>query len=297
MPVDVHIAHIPSAARLYGAFLLAVLCVLLWLLLGDAFLPRGAGFSLLVLYLASTACGALVQRLSSRLPPLLGMLLAGLVLRNLPGEPLRSDHALLGHAFAWWSNKLRACALATIMLRAGLGLDLAKLRRMGLATARLAFCPCLAEALTVALLAAALLSMPPAWGAHGMLKVLARLPSASRNVAAAAAATAAAAISHTSAQRCKVGCTAGAPPWRCVLLPLAAPAAWDARCRVCPATQAPVAARGAATRQRQRSPSRRPGGTLGFVIAAVSPAVVVPGMLDLQALTPTLRLSLSLRLS
>ena len=44
-----------------------------------------------------------------------------------------------------------------------------------------------------------------------------------------------------------------------------------------------MAARGAATRQRQRSPSRRPGGTLGFVIAAVSPAVVVPGMLDLQA--------------
>ena len=170
MPVDVHIAHIPSAARLYGAFLLAVLCVLLWLLLGDAFLPRGAGFSLLVLYLAASAAGALVKRLSRRLPPLLGMLLAGLVLRNLPGEPLRSDHALLGHAFAWWSNKLRACALATIMLRAGLGLDLAKLRRMGLATARLAFCPCLAEALTVALLAAALLSMPPAWGGHGRPK-------------------------------------------------------------------------------------------------------------------------------
>ena len=155
---------------LYGVFLLAVLCVLLWLLLGDAFLPRGAGFSLLVLYLAASAAGALVKRLSRRLPPLLGMLLAGLVLRNLPGEPLRSDHALLGHAFAWWSNKLRACALATIMLRAGLGLDLAKLRRMGLATARLAFCPCLAEALTVALLAAALLSMPPAWGMHSMLE-------------------------------------------------------------------------------------------------------------------------------
>ena len=170
MPVDVHIAHIPSAARLYGAFLLAVLCVLLWLLLGDAFLPRGAGFSLLVLYLAASAAGALVKRLSRRLPPLLGMLLAGLVLRNLPGEPLRSDHALLGHAFAWWSNKLRACALATIMLRAGLGLDLAKLRKMGLATARLFFCPCLAKALIVALLAAALLSMPPAWGAHSMLK-------------------------------------------------------------------------------------------------------------------------------
>ena len=155
MPVDVHIAHVPTASQLvpwvYGAFQLAVLYVLLWLLLGDAFLPRGAGFSLLVLYLASTACGLLVKRLSRRMPPLLGMLLAGLVLRNLPGEPLRSDHAFLGHAFGWWSNKLRACALATIMLRAGLGLDLVKLRKIGLAMARLAFCPCIAEALTVAL--------------------------------------------------------------------------------------------------------------------------------------------------
>ena len=158
--------HMRLALYVYGAFLLAVLWVLLWLLLGDAFLPRGAGFSLLLLFLVAAAAGALVKQLSRRLPPLLGMLLAGLALRNLPGDPLRSDHALLGHAFAWWSNKLRACALATIMLRAGLGLDLAKLRRLGLATARLAFCPCLAEALTVALLATALLSMPPAWGGH-----------------------------------------------------------------------------------------------------------------------------------
>ena len=70
MPVDVHIAHIPTASQLvpwvYGTFQLAVLYVLLWLLWGDAFLPRGAGFSLLVLYLASTACGLLVKRLSRR---------------------------------------------------------------------------------------------------------------------------------------------------------------------------------------------------------------------------------------
>lgn len=173
---------------LYYSGLLAVLWVFLWLLFGDALLPRGTGFGLFVLYLLARGCGDLVKRASKRLPPLLGMLLAGLLLRNLPGEPIRSEHDLLGYDFPWWSNKLRSCALAIIMLRAGLGLDLAKLRKMGLATARLAFCPCFAEALTVGLLAAPLLSMPPAWG-----------------------------------------------------------------------------------------------GTLGFVIAAVSPAVVVPGMLDLQA--------------
>ena len=161
---DTRAPAVRAVPYLYGVFLLAVLCVLLWLLLGNAFLPRGAGFSLLVLYLAASATGALVKRLSRRLPPL-GMLLAGLVLRNLPGEPLLRARAPRPRL-----RLVRACALATIMLRAGLGLDLAKLRKMGLATARLFFCPCLAKALIVALLAAALLSMPPAWGAHSMLK-------------------------------------------------------------------------------------------------------------------------------
>ena len=53
------------------------------------------------------------------------------------------------------------------MLRAGLGLDLSKLRRLGLSVLRLAVLPCLAEALTVALLSAWWLSLPPAWA--GML--------------------------------------------------------------------------------------------------------------------------------
>ena len=74
------------------------------------------------------------------------------------------------------------------MLRAGLGIDGAKLRALGLATVRLAVLPCTAEALSIAALSGPLLGLPLAWG-----------------------------------------------------------------------------------------------GTLGFVIAAVSPAVVVPGMLDLGA--------------
>ena len=59
---------------------------------------------------------------------------------------------------------LRAAALAIIMLRAGLGLDLDKLRKLGLATARLAFLPCLCEALAILGLSNALLGLPPAWG-------------------------------------------------------------------------------------------------------------------------------------
>ena len=174
------------AAWAYLVAILGVLYVVAFVLLGAAMLPGGAGFCLLLVYVLASLCGDVVKALSPRLPPLLGMLLAGLVLRNVP-TVLDATAPVLGHGFDWWSSQARAGALAVIMLRAGLGLDLAKLRKLGLLTARLAFGPCLAEALTVALLAAPLLELPPAWG-----------------------------------------------------------------------------------------------GTLGFVIAAVSPAVVVPGMLDLQ---------------
>ena len=127
-------------------------------------LPGGAGWSLALLYLCATAAGKALPLLAKRLPPLLGMLAAGLLLRNIPGGALSSAEPLLGEAFTWWSRWLRAAALAVIMLRAGLGLDLDKLRKLGLATARLAFLPCLTEALTVLGVSGPLLALPPAWG-------------------------------------------------------------------------------------------------------------------------------------
>lgn len=134
-----------------------------WLLLGDSMLPDGAGFALVLLYVVSTLLGKAIPLASKQLPPLLGMLTAGLVLRNA-GNLLLPSEVLLGHTFEWWSRWLRAAALAVIMLRAGLGLDLDKLRKLGLATARLAFLPCLSEALLVLGLSGPVLGLPPAWG-------------------------------------------------------------------------------------------------------------------------------------
>ena len=129
------------------------------------------------------------------MPPLVGMLGTGLLLANANpiGEhgPLDADEPLLGESFEWWSSTIRAFALAVIMLRAGLGLNVGKLRQMGLTAAKLACVPCCTEALVVMVLAGPLLGLPWQWG-----------------------------------------------------------------------------------------------GTLGFVLAAVSPAVVVPGMLSLQACAP-----------
>ena len=120
-----------------------------WLLFGAALEPGGAGWALTLLYFLATIAGKLVPLVYNRLPPLLGMLLVGLLLRNVPGGAIDASIPLLGQSFDWWSRWLRAAALSVIMLRAGLGLDLDKLRKLGFATMRLAFLPCLAEALTV----------------------------------------------------------------------------------------------------------------------------------------------------
>ena len=72
------------------------------------------------------------------------MLLAGALLANLP--MVRG----VGRLDPGWSRVLRSAALAVILVRAGLGLDPAKLRAMSALVFRLAFLPCLAESSLVA---------------------------------------------------------------------------------------------------------------------------------------------------
>ncbi len=111
--------------------------------------------ALVLLFAAAAAGGWVAAR--CRMPPLLGMLAAGFLLRNLPGELL---HDLPDR----WSVALRLLALTVILLRAGLGLDLDALRRLQGAFMRLAFLPNLAEALSVAVISHFLLGLPPLWG-------------------------------------------------------------------------------------------------------------------------------------
>ena len=116
----------------------------------------GSLFALLVLLLVSWVAGWLVQLV--RLPPLLGMLVTGIVLNNVPGIDVARG---LDPA---WSSTVRSVALAIILLRAGLGLDPAALRKLSGVVLRLACCPCLVETLVVAVSARLLLSLPWTWG-------------------------------------------------------------------------------------------------------------------------------------
>jgi len=58
----------------------------------------------------------------------------------------------------------RAIALAVILARAGLGLDPHALRKLSFGVIRLAFTPCIVEAVTTAVASHFILGFPWAWG-------------------------------------------------------------------------------------------------------------------------------------
>ena len=102
----------------------------------------GAVFTTLLLLVTAIMGGKLVSLAS--LPPLLGMLLVGMLLANVP--VLKT----VGRLDSSWSSVIRSTALAVILIRAGLGLDPDKLRKLSLMVFRLAFLPCLTESCVVA---------------------------------------------------------------------------------------------------------------------------------------------------
>eukprot|EP00931_Biecheleriopsis_adriatica_P037237 TRINITY_DN21370_c0_g1_i1.p1 TRINITY_DN21370_c0_g1~~TRINITY_DN21370_c0_g1_i1.p1 ORF type:complete len:528 (-),score=124.25 TRINITY_DN21370_c0_g1_i1:255-1838(-) len=130
----------------------------LYLTCGEDGGPGGALFALLTIYILALAAGTAIGY-TKQLPPLLGMLVAGFALRNLPyvGEHVGAK------VNTQWSSVLRLVALVLILCRAGLAIDLKALRRLRFVVARLAALPCLCEAAVAAGLAAWLLEFPIAW--------------------------------------------------------------------------------------------------------------------------------------
>jgi NhaP-type Na+/H+ or K+/H+ antiporter len=92
-----------------------------------------------------------------RLPPLLGMMVAGIILRNVPGN-------LLDPISPAWSSTLRNIALVIILLRGGLSLDAKKLWSLKFVLPLLAILPCVFEGALDSIIAIFLLQMPWQWG-------------------------------------------------------------------------------------------------------------------------------------
>ena len=96
--------------------------------------------------LSGLFAGQLARRLG--LPPLVGMVLAGVALGPEVGAVLSQD--MLSAADA-----LRTVAIMVILMRAGLGLDREKLMQQGTVALRLGCLPALTEAIAIALMAMA----------------------------------------------------------------------------------------------------------------------------------------------
>lgn len=107
-------------------------------------------WSLALVFLGGLLAGALFRRL--RLPPLLGMLLLGILI-----GPYALD--LLDGSLLAVSADLRRIALIVILTRAGLSLDLADLRKVGRPAFLLCFVPATCEMIGVILLAPRLLGV------------------------------------------------------------------------------------------------------------------------------------------
>ncbi|XP_034413320.1 sodium/hydrogen exchanger 9B2 [Cyclopterus lumpus] len=142
--------------------LLSLLFLVVWSITGSECLPGGNLFGVVVLFICSVLGGKLVGMIQlptlPPFPPLLGMLLAGLLLRNVP---YITDAVYID---THWSSALRNIALSIILTRAGLGLDPSALSRLKAVCLRLAIGPCVVEASIVAVVSHFLLGLPWVWG-------------------------------------------------------------------------------------------------------------------------------------
>jgi NhaP-type Na+/H+ or K+/H+ antiporter len=130
-----------SVARVIMA--VATYVMLLFIFELNYFIPYDGGFAIVVLWSSALVCGQLMAFIG--MPPLLGMLIAGIALKNL-GDPVRG----LPDS---WAAAIRAFGLMNILMRGGLEMDMGAVRRIGMAVVRLTVLPGVSEALCVAGLA------------------------------------------------------------------------------------------------------------------------------------------------
>eukprot|EP00088_Acartia_fossae_P039215 TRINITY_DN4080_c0_g1_i4.p1 TRINITY_DN4080_c0_g1~~TRINITY_DN4080_c0_g1_i4.p1 ORF type:complete len:584 (-),score=105.68 TRINITY_DN4080_c0_g1_i4:743-2494(-) len=159
--------HGPVATLFTWSLVIVTIWAASYVILGQVALPGkevitvdihgGTVFSILFLLVLAYLGGMFVALV--KLPPLLGMLIVGILVNFVPyisviGEGIDNK----------WSAALRSAALTIILLRAGLGLDPVALKKLSMMVFRLAFSPCIAESVIVAVASHYMLGFPWKWG-------------------------------------------------------------------------------------------------------------------------------------
>ena len=119
-------------------------------------IPNGHFFALILLLIFSSVCGFFAKLIG--LPPLFGMIIAGLLLRNVP----YIDFAR--HIQPAWSSTIRNVALVIILIRGGLSMKPKDLKRLKHAVLILGSIPCVLEGAVDGVIAIVYLKMPWQWG-------------------------------------------------------------------------------------------------------------------------------------
>ncbi len=119
------------------------------------YIPSGHVFALVVLGIVSALFGFIVK--VCYIPPLVGMIIAGFMLRNLP-------IVLIGQISPVWSSVIRNIALVIVLVRGGLALSFKQLNQVKFAFLFLSFVPCVLEGCLDGIIATFYLNLPWQWG-------------------------------------------------------------------------------------------------------------------------------------
>eukprot|EP00184_Porphyridium_aerugineum_P000293 CAMPEP_0184697044 /NCGR_PEP_ID=MMETSP0313-20130426/4155_1 /TAXON_ID=2792 /ORGANISM="Porphyridium aerugineum, Strain SAG 1380-2" /LENGTH=577 /DNA_ID=CAMNT_0027155805 /DNA_START=244 /DNA_END=1977 /DNA_ORIENTATION=- len=127
----------------------------LYVLLGDDVLPGSPLFALLVCWAFAVVLGVVFDVIG--LPSLLGQLIAGIVLRNLPGDILKGMKSS-------WMGVIRAFSMSLVMTRSGFSVNFKALYDYKWVGIRAGILPVIAVGIFVGCMAVPLLDLPWALG-------------------------------------------------------------------------------------------------------------------------------------
>ncbi|XP_026553640.1 sodium/hydrogen exchanger 9B2-like [Pseudonaja textilis] len=140
----------------------AVIWGLIWSFTGKESLPGGSIFGIVCLYFCSVIGGKIMKRIKipglPPLPPFLGMLIAGFLIRNIEYV---SQMIVIE---VYWGVIFRNIALSIILSLAGLGLDAKALNKLKAVCFRLCIGPCIIEACSAAVISHFIMKFPWVWG-------------------------------------------------------------------------------------------------------------------------------------
>ncbi|XP_039206627.1 sodium/hydrogen exchanger 9B2-like isoform X1 [Crotalus tigris] len=140
----------------------AVAWGLIWNFAGKESLPGGKLFGIVCLYFCSVIGGKIMELIKipglPPLPPFLGMLLAGFLIRNIKYV---SEVIVIE---VKWGVIFRNTALSIILCLAGLGLDPKALSKLKAVCFRLCTGPCIIEACSAAVISHFIMKFPWVWG-------------------------------------------------------------------------------------------------------------------------------------